>query len=140
MYSSLLLEHFHDPRRVGDVASPAAVGVEGDPTCGDVVQIGLEISGDVIADARFRTLGCAVAIAASDAVCDLVLGLTLTAAEVIDVEDVVEALGGVPEQRGSCAAAALAALRRALRTVRATREGLGEVELEGVEEGGGSQE
>lgn len=114
MYSSRLLEHFHHPSWVGDLPAPSGLAVEGDRTCGDVVQIGIEVSEGVIAQAMFRTLGCAVAIAASDAVCDLAIGKTPTAAEAIDVEEVVAALGGIPEERETCAAAALTALRSAL--------------------------
>lgn len=118
MYSDLLLERFHNPKWVGDLPAPAAVGLEGNPVCGDVVQIGLEVSDGVISEARFRTLGCAVAIAASDAVCDLITGGSLTAAEVLDTGTLVAALGGIPEERISCISPPLAALRAALDQVR----------------------
>lgn len=115
MHSDLLLQRFHGPRWVGDLERPTVVALQGNPTCGDVVQIGLEIKDGIVAEARFRTLGCAVAIAASDVVCELVKGRTLTGAEILDLEEIAEALGGIPDERQSCAAAPIAALRSATR-------------------------
>ncbi len=114
MYSPQLLERFHAPRWVGDLAAPSAVGTEGDPTCGDVIEIAIEVADGVIQAARFRTLGCVVAIAASDAICDLVTGVSLTAARMLEAEEIHAVLGGVPEERISCVLAPLAALRSAL--------------------------
>lgn len=117
MYSGQLLERFHTPKWAGDLATPSAVGVEGDPTCGDVIEIGIEVSDGVIHAARFRTLGCVVAIAASDAICDLVRGLSVTAAQMLEADQIHALLGGVPEERLSCIIAPLAALRSALRAL-----------------------
>jgi nitrogen fixation NifU-like protein len=114
MYSTQLLDRFHAPRWVGDLAAPSGVGTEGDPTCGDVVEIAIGVADGVIQAARFRTLGCVVAIAASDAICDLVTGLSPAGARVLEADEVHTILGGVPEERTSCVAAALAALRSAL--------------------------
>ena len=114
MYSRRLLERFHDPVWAGDLDSPTIVATAGNPTCGDVVQIGLEVADGVVVQARFRTLGCAIAIAASDAVCDLVAGMPVFEAALLTPADVAEALGGIPEDRDPCAASALAGLRAAL--------------------------
>lgn len=119
MYSQRLLERFHSATRAGDLSAPSGVALKGNPTCGDVVQIGIEVSDDGwITDARFRTLGCAVAIAASDAVCDLVVGRTMAAAAVLGPDEIAEALGGIPQQRAGCAAAPVEALRSALYRIR----------------------
>lgn len=115
VFSAQLLDRFYDPHWVGDMASPSATATEGNPTCGDVVRIHLLVENGSITAARFRTLGCAVAIAASDALCELVTGQTLTAAQFLHLDDIVAALGGIPPKRQSCASAPLSALRSALR-------------------------
>ena len=114
MYSAQVLDRFYHPRCVGNLAAPSASAVEGNPTCGDVVQIDVQVVDGIITVARFRTLGCAIAIAASDALCDLATGQTVTAAKFLHVDEVIAALGGIPAKRESCAAAPLAALRSAL--------------------------
>lgn len=121
MVSEQLLRRFLNLRWAGDLPSPTAVAVAGNPTCGDVVQIGLEVAEGEIRGARFRTLGCAVAIAASDAMCELLIGRTLTAAEVLDSEELAHVLGGIPGERESCAAAPLGALRSALQQIRSQK-------------------
>lgn len=118
MHSERLLKRFRDPAWAGDLESPTVVVIEGNPTCGDVVQIALQIQGGLVAAAKFRTLGCAVAIAASDAVCELVVGETLAGAEVLDLEEISATLDGIPPERESCVMAALSALRGALGKVR----------------------
>jgi nitrogen fixation NifU-like protein len=117
VYSAQLLDRFYHPRSVGNLTAPSASATEGNPTCGDVVQLELQVVDGIITAARFRTLGCAIAIAASDAVCDLATGQTVTAAKFLHVDEVIAALGGIPEKRESCAAAPMAALRSALFSV-----------------------
>lgn len=119
MYSAQLLDRFYHPRWVGNLAAPSASATEGNPTCGDVVQIDIQVTDGTISVARFRTLGCAVAIAACDALCDLATGQTVTAAKFLHVDEVIAELGGIPPRRESCAAAPLAALRSALFSVSA---------------------
>jgi nitrogen fixation NifU-like protein len=114
VYSAQLLDRFYHPRWVGDLAAPSATATEGQPTCGDVVQIGLAVRDGAIASARFRTLGCAVAIAASDVICELVTGQSVAAAQFLHLDEVIAALGGIPPRRESCAAAPLTAMRSAL--------------------------
>lgn len=117
MYSAELLDRFYHPRSVGNLAAPSASATEGNPTCGDVVQIDIQVVDGIVTAARFRTLGCAIAIAASDALCDLATGQTVTAAKFLHVDEVIAALGGIPAKRESCAAAPMAALRSALFSV-----------------------
>src|SRR2546426_1137163 len=120
MYSEKLLERFRNPSWVGEVTGDASA-IEGDVTCGDVIQMSLAASGGIVTEARFLALGCAVAIAAADAVCELASQRTLTAAEMIDVEDIAGALGGIPEGRADCASAPLGAFRAALRSLSSDR-------------------
>ena len=118
VYSEALLERFLSPKWAGDVELPTAVVTEGNPACGDVVQLAIRVNDGAITEARFRTLGCAIAIASSDCICDLIEGGTISAAEVVDIADLGSMLGGIPEERSSCAQAALAALRSAVRRLR----------------------
>lgn len=114
MYSDVLLERFHSPSRAGDLEASTAKGKQGNPTCGDVVEISLRTKDGLIEEARFRALGCAIAIAASDLICEIVEGMPGTSAQVIDLEEISDRLGGVPERRWQCIAAPLAALQDAL--------------------------
>ncbi|GAC1363170.1 MAG: Fe-S cluster assembly scaffold protein NifU [Actinomycetota bacterium] len=115
MFSERLLDHFYRPKWAGDLDSPSATATEGHAPCGDVVQIDIQVADGVVAAARFRTLGCAVAIAASDALCELVAGQSVTAAQFLHLDEVIAALDGIPPKRESCAGAPVAALRSALR-------------------------
>ncbi len=114
MHADVLLQRFHDPQYAGDIDAPDGFGADGNVTCGDVVNLAIKVSDGLIIDARFRTRGCAVAIAASDAVCELVIGSTWTSAQMIGPEDLAQGLGEVPDEREQCVAITLRALRQAL--------------------------
>lgn len=114
MYSEALLSRFLAPTRVGDIASPDGLGVEGNVTCGDVVHIAIKLNDGLIRSARFRVQGCATAIAAADACCELVEGGTITSAQSLEVGELSSLLGGIPPDRVSCAWICLGALRSAL--------------------------
>lgn len=129
MYSDQLMGRFLQPSYSGDVEGPDAVGVEGNVTCGDVVHISVKVQDGLIAEARFRSQGCATAIAAADVCCELAKGSTVTAAEMLELSEVTSALGGVPEEREGCAAVGLGALRSALEQIRSpgTQQALGKI-------------
>jgi len=116
MYSEALLSRFYEPVRAGDLSGSTSSGKQGNPTCGDVVEIAIRMNDGIIQQARFRTLGCAIAIAASDLICELAEGMTVTGAHVIDAPKISEALGGITAERWQCIAAPLAALQDALST------------------------
>ena len=118
MYSDKLLARFLEPANIGDVEGADALGVEGNITCGDVVHLSVKVEDGLITQARFRAQGCATAIAAADACCELVVGWTITAAQTLELAEISAALGGVPEERESCAAIGLGALRAALERIR----------------------
>lgn len=118
MYSEALRNRFLSPTFAGDIAFPDGTGMAGNVTCGDVVSLGLKLEGGLIADARFRAQGCATAIAAADAVCELITGGSLAAAEVLDAGQVSDLLDGIPEEKRSCAAIVLDALRHAVEQAR----------------------
>ncbi|HEU5001535.1 MAG TPA: iron-sulfur cluster assembly scaffold protein [Actinomycetota bacterium] len=115
MFSEALLDRFFHPRHVGDLPAPSASATEGNPICGDVVHIDLDVADGTVAAARFRTMGCAVAIAASEALCELVAGQPVAVAQFLHLSEIVATLGGIPPNRDSCAEAPLAAFRSALR-------------------------
>ena len=118
VYSEALRNRFLSPTFAGDIPFPDGAGMEGNVTCGDVVSLALKVEGGLIADARFRAQGCATAIAAADAVCELVTGGSLAAAEVLDAGQLWELLDGIPEEKRNCAAIVLGALRQAVEQAR----------------------
>lgn len=120
MYSAKLLSRFLEPAHAGEVSSPDGVGEEGNITCGDVVQLWIKVEDGLIAEARFRAQGCATAIAAADAACELVSGWTVSAARTLDLAEISVLLGGISEDRMNCATICLGALRSALDQVQAS--------------------
>ena len=77
MYSDMVMEHFKNPRNVGDMENPDGIGHVGNPTCGDVMELYIKVDGNVISDAKFKTFGCGAAIATSSMVTELVKGKTI---------------------------------------------------------------
>lgn len=118
MYSDALLSRFLNPSHAGDLQGPHGTGEEGNITCGDVVHLEIEVADGIITAARFRAQGCATAIASADALCELVTGTSITAAQMLDTNSVADRLDGIPEERLNCAAIVLEALRAALEQAR----------------------
>ncbi len=101
-YSPTVLDHFHNPRNLGDVDAPDAVAEVENPACGDRTRLSVRISDGRIAEARFRTEGCPAAIAASSITTELIRGRTLEEAAALRDTDVVSALGGLPRNKMHC--------------------------------------
>jgi NifU-like protein involved in Fe-S cluster formation len=114
-YSSTVLDHYQNPRNVGEIEGSAAVAQVGDPSHGDVLRLGLLIEGERVVDARFKSFGCTAAIAAGSMVTVLVKGRSIAEAEQVTDQDVVRALGGLPESKLHCSVLAEQAIREALR-------------------------
>jgi nitrogen fixation NifU-like protein len=121
MYSDALLGRFLEPSHAGDLDDPQGTAQAGNETCGDVVHLALVVTDGIIVDARFRAQGCATAIASADVICEIVIGTSVTEAQMVDYPRLSRALGGIPDERTNCAAIVLEALRSALEQVR-TRE------------------
>ncbi len=121
-YTEQLLDHYRNPRNVGDVEDPDAVATVGHPEHGDVMRLSLRIGDGRVLDARFKTFGCAAAIAASSMTTEMVRGKSLEEAEAITNLQVAEALGGLPATKIHCSVLAEQALRTALADYRARRE------------------
>jgi NifU-like protein involved in Fe-S cluster formation len=95
-YSDIVLEHFEHPRNVGELQSPDAEVRLEHPVCGDIMSLAVKLSGDRIDAVRFRTRGCVASIAAGSCLTEMIAGKSLTEAKALKREQLVEALGGLP--------------------------------------------
>ena len=102
MYTEKVIAEFTNPEYVGEIADADGVGEVGNPGCGDIMRISLKVEGDRIVDARFKTFGCAAAIASSSMATRMIRGMTLSEAWDLSNADVVDALGGLPEPKVHC--------------------------------------
>ena len=114
-YSQLVLDHFLNPRNVGEVKDADGVGEVGAAAFGDVMKISLKVRGERIAEARFQTFGCGTAIAASSVTTELITGRTLEEAKKFSNQEVIDALGGLPPEKVHCSMLAEEAVRAALK-------------------------
>ncbi|MCL5263795.1 MAG: Fe-S cluster assembly scaffold protein NifU [Chloroflexi bacterium] len=118
MYSDLVMDHFSNPRNVGEIPDADGVGTEGNPVCGDIMKIYIKVKDGIIEDVKFKTFGCGAAIATSSMVTEMVKGKTLDEALAISNKAVAEALGGLPTQKMHCSNLAADALHRAIEDFR----------------------
>jgi nitrogen fixation NifU-like protein len=125
VYSEKVMEHFEHPRNVGRVENPDGIGKQGNPVCGDVMELTIKVKDDVIEDIKFRTFGCCAAIATSSMVTELVKGKPLDEAEKISKQTVAEALDGLPPVKMHCSNLAADALHDAIRDYRERRKAQG---------------
>lgn len=115
VYSEKVLDHFRNPRNVGELENPDGVGVEGNPVCGDLMEIQIKVEDGRIADIRFKTFGCGSAIATSSMVTEMAMGKTLEEAMAITRDSVATELDGLPPQKMHCSNLAADALHKAIR-------------------------
>ena len=113
-YSDLVIEHFKNPRNVGTIEHADSIGTVGNPVCGDMMEISLKVEDDHIVDIRFRTFGCASAIATTSMLTEIVKGMTLEEAEKVTWDDVAKSLDGLPPIKMHCSMLAVDGLRLAL--------------------------
>jgi nitrogen fixation NifU-like protein len=119
MYTEQVMDHFQNPRNMGEVEEPDGVGEVGNPQCGDVMRITIKVDDDDrIEDIKFKTLGCGAAIATSSMVTELAKGKTLDEAQQISKKAVAEALGGLPPQKMHCSNLASDGLQKAIEDYR----------------------
>jgi len=114
MYSEALIEHFTNPRNVGVIDEPDGYGKVGSPVCGDLMEVFLRIENGSISDVKYRTFGCAAAIASSSMATEMVKGRPLSYAATVSDEQVAQALGGLSEAKMHCSNLAASALHAAL--------------------------
>ena len=113
-YSTKVMEHFTNPKNVGDMPDADGVGHVGNPVCGDIMEMYIKVEDDIITDSKFRTFGCGAAIATSSMVTELVKGKSIEEALKISNEQVTEMLGGLPKRKLHCSVLAEEALKSAI--------------------------
>lgn len=114
MYNEKVLDAFQNPKNVGEIENADGVGLVGNESCGDIMQIFLKIENDIIVDAKFKTFGCAAAIATSSTATEMVKGMTVKEALELTNKKVVETLGGLPAQKIHCSVLAEEAIKKAI--------------------------
>ena len=114
MYSEKVMDAFQNPKNVGEIENPDGIGTVGNASCGDIMQITLRIENDVIVDAKFKTFGCAAAIATSSTATEMVKGMTIEEALQVTNKKVIEVLGGLPSQKIHCSVLAEEAIKKAI--------------------------
>ncbi|MCW2278045.1 Fe-S cluster assembly scaffold protein NifU [Heliophilum fasciatum] len=115
MYTEKVMDHFTNPRNVGQLENPSGVGEVGNPTCGDIMRIYIDVKDNVIQDIKFKTFGCGAAIATSSICTEMVIGKTIEEALELTNKDVASALGGLPANKMHCSNLAADALHEAIK-------------------------
>ncbi len=113
-YSEKVMEHFKNPKNVGEIPDADGIGNVGNPVCGDIMRLYIKVENDRISDAKFKTFGCGAAIATSSMVTELVKHKTIEEALRISNRAVAEALGGLPPIKMHCSVLAEEALKSAI--------------------------
>ncbi len=113
-YSEKVMDHFENPRNVGEIEDASGVGKVGNAKCGDIMKVYLKIDNDVITEAKFKTFGCGAAVATSSMATEMVIGKTVREALEVTNRAVTEALGGLPSTKIHCSCLAEEAIHAAL--------------------------
>jgi len=114
MYSEKVMDHFQNPRNVGEIVDADGVGQEGNARCGDIMKLWIKVQDNRIVDAKFKTFGCGAAIATSSMITEMVIGKTVEEAEEISNKAVADALDGLPPVKMHCSNLAADALKKAI--------------------------
>ena len=121
MYNEKVMQAFQNPKNVGEIENASGVGTVGNASCGDIMQISLKIENDIIVDAKFKTFGCAAAIATSSTATDMIIGMTVEEALKVTNKKVIECLGGLPSQKIHCSVLAEEAIKKAIEDYQSKR-------------------
>jgi nitrogen fixation NifU-like protein len=114
MYSEKVMDHFSNPRNIGEIENADGLGEVGNPVCGDMMSFYIKVADDKISDIKFKTFGCVAAIAVSSMVSEMALGKTLTEAKTITKKSVAESLDGLPKEKMHCSNLGADALAKAI--------------------------
>ncbi|MEE0742515.1 MAG: Fe-S cluster assembly scaffold protein NifU [Emergencia sp.] len=114
LYNDTVMDHFMNPRNVGELEQPDGTGTYGSPVCGDMMQIQIKVENDVITDAKFKTFGCGSAIASSSMATSMIIGKTVDEALAISNKQIIEELGGLPAVKVHCSVLADHAIKSAI--------------------------
>lgn len=115
MYSKNVMDHFANPRNVGEIDDASGVGTVGNAKCGDIMQFFIKVEDEKIVDVKFKTFGCGAAIATSSAATEMIKGLTIDEALTFTNKMVIEKLGGLPASKIHCSVLAEEALNEAIK-------------------------
>ncbi len=122
IYSDKVMEHFTNPRNVGEIENPDGVGEEGNPICGDVMAFYIKVKDNRLEDVKFKTFGCGAAIAVSSMVSEMAIGKTLDEAMKITPGIVADMLEGLPKNKLHCSNLGAQALHKAIENYRAKKK------------------
>jgi len=123
MYNEKVMEHFKNPRNVGEIENPDGIGEVGNPVCGDLMTIQIKVKDNRIEDIKFKTFGCGSAIAVSSMVTEMAKGKTLEEALKITNQMVAEELGGLPKHKMHCSNLGADAMHKAIEDYIAKQKG-----------------
>ncbi len=114
MYNQKVVEHFTNPRNIGEIPDANGVGTYGDPDCGDHLKIFIKVNRDIITEVKFKIFGCSTLIATTSMLTEMAQGKRLQEAKEISGEDIVNELGGLPQDKAHCARLSVSAFYFAL--------------------------
>ena len=113
-YSEKVMDHFANPRNVGEIKDASGVGEVGNPVCGDMMKFYIKVENNIIKDVKFKTFGCGAAIAVSSMVSEMAIGKTIEEALALTNEAVAKELGGLPPNKLHCSNLGADALHKAI--------------------------
>ena len=125
MYSEKVMDHFANPRNVGEIPDADGIGKVGNPQCGDVMWLYIKVKDGILTDIKFKTFGCGAAIATSSMITELAKGKTIEEAKKISRQDVADSLEGLPPTKMHCSNLAADALREAIKDYEAKKAAKG---------------
>lgn len=128
-YSDKVVEHYTNPRNVGKIENANGVGEVGNPVCGDIMKMYLQIENEIIVDVKFKTFGCGAAIASSSITTEMIKGKTLEQALKLTNQDVINELGGLPPVKLHCSVLVEEAIKKAVADYYKTEAKLSEEEI-----------
>ena len=114
LYNDIVMDHFLNPKNVGEIDNPDGTGIYGSPVCGDMMQIQIKVEGETITDAKFKTFGCGSAIASSSMATSMIIGKTIEDALEITNKQIIDELGGLPPVKVHCSVLADKAIKNAI--------------------------
>ena len=114
LYNDIVMDHFLNPKNVGEIDNPDGTGIYGSPVCGDMMQIQIKVEGETITDAKFKTFGCGSAIASSSMATSMIIGTTIEEALEITNKQIIDELGGLPPVKVHCSVLADKAIKNAI--------------------------
>ena len=123
-YSEKVMDHFANPRNVGEIKDASGVGEVGNPVCGDMMKFYIKVENNVIKDVKFKTFGCGAAIAVSSMVSEMAMGKTIEEALALTNEAVAKELGGLPPNKMHCSNLGADALHKAIEDYKKKNSGL----------------